>query len=140
MIPANDNVRAEIRPLGIGDLKVVKQKLLSYQLGEVAHIENVLRGEYKERKYRTLDRTEQTLAVTTETIEETTKDTQTTERFELKKESENTIQEQMSVQAGVTVSGSLLRHGDFRRARRFRVQHVVAAIDEEFVELRPRGR
>ena len=118
VIPANDNVRAEIRPLGIGDLKVVKQKLLSYQLGEVAHIENVLRGEYKERKYRTLDRTEQTLAVTTETIEETTKDTQTTERFELKKESENTIQEQMSVQAGVTVSGSygmvtFGAHGDF---------------------------
>ena len=27
VIPANDNVRAEVRPLGIGDLKVVKQKL-----------------------------------------------------------------------------------------------------------------
>ncbi len=117
-LPANDNVRTEIRPLGIGDLKVVKQKLVSYQLGEVAHIENVLRGEYKERKYRTLDRTEQTLDLTTDTTEDTTKDTQTTERFELKKESENTIQEQMSVQAGVTVSGSygmvtFGAHGDF---------------------------
>lgn len=114
----NDNVRAEIRPLGIGDLKVVKQKLTSYQLGEVAHIENVLRGESKERKYRVLDRTEQTTDVTTETTEEQSKDTQTTERFELKKESENTIQQQMSVQAGVTVSGSygmvtFGAHGDF---------------------------
>jgi hypothetical protein len=114
----NDNVRGEIRPLGIGDLKVVKQKLVSYQLGEVAHIENVLRGESKERKYRVLDRTEQTLDVTTETTEEQTRDTQTTERFELKKESENTIQQQMSVQAGVTVSGSygmvtFGAHGDF---------------------------
>lgn len=114
----NDNVRAEIRPLGIGDLKVVKQKLTSYQLGEVAHIENVLRGEFKERKYRVLDRTEQTTDVTTETTEEKSSDTQTTERFELKKESENTIQQQMSVQAGVTVSGSygmvtFGAHGDF---------------------------
>lgn len=114
----NDNVRGEIRPLGIGDLKVVKQKLISYELGEVAHIENVLRGESKERKYRVLDRTEQTTDITTETSEEESKDTQTTERFELKKESENTIQQQMSVQAGVTVSGSygmvtFGAHGDF---------------------------
>jgi hypothetical protein len=112
------SVRNLIKPLGIGDLKVVKQKLRSYQLGEVAHIENVLRGEYKERRYRVLDRTEETVTVAEETQEETTKDTQTTERFELKKESENTIQEQMSVQAGVTVSGSygvvtFGAHGDF---------------------------
>jgi hypothetical protein len=112
------NVRGQIKPLGIGDLKVVKQKLQSYQLGEVAHIENVLRGEYKERKYRVLDRTEQMLTESVETQQDTTKDTQTTERFELKKESENTIQEQMSVQAGVTVSGSygvvtFGAHGDF---------------------------
>jgi hypothetical protein len=116
--PKFGNVRNLIKPLGIGDLKVVKQTLRSYQLGEVAHIENVLRGEYKERKFRVLDRTEETVTVSEETQEETTKDTQTTERFELKKESENTIQEQMSVQAGVTVSGSygmvtFGAHGDF---------------------------
>lgn len=112
------NVRGQIKPLGIGDLKVVKQTLRNYHTGEVAHIENVLRGEYFERKFRTLDRTEQTIDVTTETVEDTTKDTQTTERFELKKESEKTVQEQMSVQAGVTVSGSygmvtITAHGDF---------------------------
>jgi hypothetical protein len=116
--PKYGNVRNLIKPLGIGDLKVVKQKLKSYQMGEVAHIENVLRGEYKERKFRVLDRTEEIVTVSEETQEETIKDTQTTERFELKKESENTIQEQMSVQAGVTVSGSygmvtFGAHGDF---------------------------
>jgi hypothetical protein len=112
------NVRKSIKPLGIGDLKVVKQKLKKYVAGEVAHIENVLRGEYKERKHRVLDRTENIFTITTETDEETTKDTQTTDRFELKKESEKTIQEQMSVQAGITVSGSygmvtFGAHGDF---------------------------
>jgi hypothetical protein len=112
------NIRASIKPLGIGDLKVVKQKIKKYVAGEVAHIENVLRGEYKERKNRVLDRTEDIFTVTNETDEETTKDTQTTERFELKKESEKTVQEQMSIQAGVTVSGSygmvtFGAHGDF---------------------------
>jgi hypothetical protein len=34
--------RPVIRPLGIGDLKVVKQTLQRYVAGEVAHIENVL--------------------------------------------------------------------------------------------------
>lgn len=112
------NIRSAIKPLGIGDLKVVKQKLKKYVAGEVAHIENVLRGEYKERKHRVLDRTEDIFTFSNETDEETTKDTQTTERFELKKESEKTVQEQMSVQAGVTVSGSygmvtFGAHGDF---------------------------
>lgn len=112
------NVRAFIKPLGIGELKVVKQKLKKYVAGEVAHIENVLRGEYKERKHRVLDRTEDIFTISNEIEEETTKDTQTTERFELKKESEKTIQEQMSVQAGFTVTGSygmvtFGAHGDF---------------------------
>ena len=112
------SARSLIKPLGVGDLKVVKQKLKKYVTGEVAHIENVLKGESKERKNRVLDRTENILTVSEATDEETTKDTQTTERFELKKESEKTVQEQMSVQAGVTVSGSygmvtFGAHGDF---------------------------
>ena len=34
-----------IRPLGIGDLKVVKQWLVEYLPGEISHIANVLKGE-----------------------------------------------------------------------------------------------
>ncbi len=112
------SIRSAIKPLGIGDLKIVKQELTGYKAGEIAHIENVLRGEYKERKHRVLDRSEELVTISQESEEETTRDTQTTERFELKKESEKTIQEQMSVQAGVTVSGSygmvsFSAYGDF---------------------------
>ncbi|PXW85014.1 hypothetical protein C8R34_12248 [Nitrosomonas sp. Nm84] len=112
------NVRSSIKPLGIGDLKVVKQTLKKYVAGEVAHIENVLRGEYKERKHRVLDRIEDIFTISNETSEETTKDLQTTDRFELKKESDETIEEQMSLQAGITVSGSygmvnITAHGEF---------------------------
>jgi hypothetical protein len=95
-----------IRPLGIGDLKVVKEKLLRYMTGEVAHIENVLLGESKERKHRRLDRSEETFTVEIEQVDEAERDTQTTDRFELKKETEKTIQTDMSIDAGVTVSAS----------------------------------
>ncbi len=95
-----------IRPLGIGDLKVVKETLLRYFSGELAHIENVLQGESKERKHRRLDRSEETFTVEIEQIDETERDTQTTDRFELKKETEKTIQTDMSIDAGVTVSAS----------------------------------
>ncbi len=112
------DVRNRIKPLGIGDLKVVKQTLLAYQPGEVAHIENVLKGEFKERKHRVLDRTETILFQSEEETKETERDTQTTDRFELKREAEKTIKEDMSVSAGLTVTGgfgpvSITAQGDF---------------------------
>jgi hypothetical protein len=93
-----------IKPLGIADLKVVKQELIEYRPGEIAHIENVLKGESKERSHRRLDRTEDIFYTLTETNEETEKETQTTSRFELKTEAEKTIQTDLSVQAGATVN------------------------------------
>lgn len=100
------DVSGRIIPLGIGDLKVVKQTLLAYVPGEVAHIENVLKGESKERKHRKLDRTEITLFTSEEETKETERDTQSTDRFELKRETELTIKEDMSVKAGLTVTAS----------------------------------
>ena len=57
--PVNQN--NIVHNIGKADLKVVKQKLIRYQTGEIAHIENVLKGESKERKHRQLDRTENIL-------------------------------------------------------------------------------
>jgi hypothetical protein len=112
------DMNGRIRPLGIGDLKVVKQKLLAYQPGEVAHIENVLKGESKNRVYRTLDRLTVTDFSSEETTTDTERDTQSTDRFELKKEADTTIKEDMSVRAGLTVTGSygpvtVTAQGDF---------------------------
>ncbi len=115
---ADVDVSGRIRPLGVGDLKVVKQKLLAYEPGEVAHIENILKKETKQRVFRNLDRQEVTFFESEETTEERTHDTQTTDRFELKKEAEKTIKEDLSIQAGVTVTGgfgpvTITAHGDF---------------------------
>lgn len=100
------DVSGRITPLGIGDLKVVKQTLLAYVAGEVAHIENVLKGESKERTHRKLDRTETTLFTSEEETKDLQRDTQSTDRFELKRETEQTLKEDMSVKAGLTVTAT----------------------------------
>ncbi|MDV5142137.1 hypothetical protein [Chimaeribacter arupi] len=115
---ADVEMGGRIRPLGIGDLLVVKQQLAAYLPGEVAHIENVLKGEFRERTHRTLDRTETILFSSLEENQETERDTQSTDRFELKKETEATLKEEMALSAGVTVSGQyglvkITAQGDF---------------------------
>ncbi len=55
-----------IEPYAIGDLQMVRQRLLRYQSGEIARIENVMRGERREvthkRTHRQLDEQKQTTA------------------------------------------------------------------------------
>lgn len=93
-----------VKPLGIADFRRVEQQIWCYQPGEVAHIENVMIGETRERDTRFLHRTENTL--TTSTDEETTKerDTQTTDRFEIEKESEKVVKDDLSFTLGVQVT------------------------------------
>jgi hypothetical protein len=115
---ADVEMGGRIRPLGIGDLLVVKQQLTAYLPGEVAHIENVLKGEFRERTHRMLDRTETILFSSLEENQETERDTQSTDRFELKKEAEATLKEEMALSAGLTVTGSygmvkITAQGDF---------------------------
>lgn len=102
---ADVDMSGRIRPLGIGDLKVVKQQLISYVAGEVAHIENVLEGEAKKRTHRRLDRTEVTIFEADEETRESERDNQTTDRFELKSEASKTVKEDEELKAGVKVTG-----------------------------------
>jgi hypothetical protein len=52
-----------VKPYAIGDLKVVRHRLLRYELGEVAHIESILRGERKEATQRKLRRVKEAAEV-----------------------------------------------------------------------------
>lgn len=97
---------SKIEPAGYGDLKIVRQQLQKYELGEIAHIENVLAGEERERTHSRLDRTEQQLVLEVEQVTESEKDLQTTERFELSQEIESLRKESSSSEAGVTVTGT----------------------------------
>jgi hypothetical protein len=96
-----------IRPPGMADLKVIRTVLLKYEAGELAHVENILKGESKVREFNTMKRTEDTLVTEEETTTETEKETQTTDRFELEKELSSMSKEDMKIDTGVKVTAKL---------------------------------
>lgn len=107
-----------IRPLGIGDLMVVKQQLVKYEAGEIAHVENVMESERRSRLHKRQRETEETVVTEVEELEESEKSLQTTERFELHKEAQKTIESTMKFDAGVSLSAGygpvmLTAHADF---------------------------
>ena len=101
-----ENTHGEARVLGIADLMVVEQNLLRYELGEISHVENVLKSELRAREFKTMTTTEQSTLTETEVTDEKTKDLTSTERFELQTEAEKVINENSATQAGVTVNAS----------------------------------
>ncbi len=113
-----NDLQGYVEFLGILDLKKVKQELLSYEPGELAHIENVLKGESKSKTHRKLDRIEETIFQETERTEEVEQNLQTTDRYELQKESENTINQETTKEAGINITADYGRvkleaHGNY---------------------------
>ena len=97
-------MRPIIAPVGIGDLKVTKQKLVRYEAGEVAHIEDVLARERRGRTHRRLRQVEEIVVLEEEREEESRRDLQSTERFDVEAESERTIKSETSFEAGLELS------------------------------------
>ncbi|MFI6533730.1 hypothetical protein ACIBHY_14845 [Nonomuraea sp. NPDC050547] len=91
---------------GVADLLVVRQKIKAYELGEYAHIENVMAGESRERSTRRLTQVEEIIERETETETEKEKDLQSTTRNELQNEAEKHVKSQLDIEAGLQVSGS----------------------------------
>ena len=101
-IPAS---HGSIAPAGIADLLVVKQQLVRYEGADVAHIENVLRGEKKTREHTTRRETEEFNLRETETTTSEERELESTTRFEMSRETSQTIREDAALKAGLTVSG-----------------------------------
>ena len=99
-----------VKSVGVGDLLLIKQHVLRYEGGELAHVENVLRSEHMSRETRRLDRTETTILTETEHTKEDERDTQTTDRFSLKRETSSTLKEETEFKAGVAVTA---KYGPF---------------------------
>ncbi len=99
-----------IRPVGVGDLLMVKQHVLRYEGGELAHVENVLKSEHLDRTTRHLERTETSVLTETETTKEEERDTQSTDRFSLARETSSTIKDDTQFKAGVSVDA---KYGPF---------------------------
>ena len=93
-----------IRPAGIGDLLVVREEMVGYERTQIAHIENVMASETRERLHRKLDRVTETIVSETETNESATRDLQSSQRSEISQEISRNVSEAMSLSAGRAVS------------------------------------
>ena len=96
----------KIQPAGEADLLIVKQRLRRYEGGDVAHVENILRGEVKSREnvVKTVTETYSFLEQESTSSKETGEES--TDRFETAKEAENQLKQDDAVAASATVSGS----------------------------------
>lgn len=92
--------------LGIGDLLMTELVSSAYAYGDIAHIENIMAGELRERSFRKSSSTETDLFQMTETEATTETDTQSTQRFELEKASEASLSEALNLDAGASISGT----------------------------------
>lgn len=119
------HTKGEVAPAGVADLLVVRQQLTGYEGADVAHIENVLRGE---RKLREHSRRQETEVITVSETEVTTSDErelETTDRFEMTREASETIKEDVALKAGLNITGkygpvvefSASAEGSFQRSK-----------------------
>jgi len=81
------------KQIGIADYLKVEQSTHAYVEGEVAHIENVMAREYREKSTRRLRRSENTTTSSSDTEREQINDTTTANRFEMQTEISKMMQE-----------------------------------------------
>jgi len=91
-----------MKNIGVADYLKVEQSTYCYVEGDVAHIENIMAREYKERSTRRLKRSESQTTKSTESEKEKLTDTTTTERHEMQSEVAKILQESrdFAAQAG----------------------------------------
>lgn len=94
------------RQLGIADYKKVVSKICKYEVGEVAHIENVMARELREKITKKFHQTQVVETESNEIETEKLTDTSTTERFEMQTEVAKLMQEQKQFAAHVDVHSS----------------------------------
>ncbi|GAB0155008.1 hypothetical protein CHRYSEOSP005_02680 [Chryseobacterium sp. Alg-005] len=90
--------------IGIADYLKVEQSTHAYVEGEVAHIENIMAREYREKSTRKLRRTENTTTTSSDTEREQLSDTTTANRFEMQTEIAKMMQEATDIGAYANTS------------------------------------
>ncbi|MEU5524886.1 hypothetical protein ABZ759_30570 [Streptomyces sp. NPDC047860] len=104
------HTKGDVAPAGVADLLVVRQQLTSYESTDVAHIENVLKGERKTREHSRREETELVTLTETEVSTSEERELETTDRFEMTRETAQTIKEDVALKAGLNISG---KYGPF---------------------------
>jgi hypothetical protein len=93
-----------LKPAGRTDLLIVRQTTIGYRRAEIAHVENVLIGETRERDHTKRIFTRDELFESTEQESEETTDLQTTDSSELSNEVSEVVSENLSVEGNVEVT------------------------------------
>lgn len=93
-----------VQVLGMGYANIIRQELLRYDTGEIAHIENILKGESKNRSHRNLKRTETFSETISSTTHETETDERSSDRYELDKETSKMTSSSTDLGVGVSVT------------------------------------
>lgn len=95
-----------VQDFKIADLQVGEQTLRRYEFGEIAHIENALKGELRARRHVTTRLSENTEYVEESLRETSEEELHTDERFSLARESRKAQTSETHLQAGTKVSAS----------------------------------
>jgi len=95
-----------VKKIGIADYKKVEQSVQCYAEGEVAHIENIMARERRDKSTRRLIKSENTQTDSTTSEKEQTTDTATTDRFEMQNEVSKVLQESKDFSASAFLNGS----------------------------------
>ena len=111
--------------IGVTDLLVVKQQIKRYEAVEIAHVENVLSGETRSRVHRHLVRTEEIRSFETETTKAVEKELETTERFEMNRETSKTIADDQKFGFNLSVSARYGPMVEVNAATNVEVEHAV---------------
>ncbi|MGY1631850.1 hypothetical protein ACI784_09115 [Geodermatophilus sp. SYSU D01186] len=98
-----------LRPIGIGDLNVVRDELVGYEALEIADINNVMKGERRSRTSKRLERSEESFSTDESTVTESSTETVRDDRSSLKSAIENEIASALKVNADVSLK---VQYGD----------------------------
>ncbi|KYF65532.1 hypothetical protein BE11_16375 [Sorangium cellulosum] len=93
----------QLEPVGFADLLVVKEQIREYRRGEIARIENVLRGETRDHVRKHNVTTERESVFETERSREESEERASSERAELQQEVQKSLKETFNVKAGLEV-------------------------------------
>jgi hypothetical protein len=90
-----------VHAVGITDLLVVKQHILRYELGEIARIENVLKGETRDHTQKHTLSNERDTFLQTDTETQTEQELTNKDTVNLRNEIEDTLKEDTKIDAGL---------------------------------------
>ncbi|MEQ1821570.1 MAG: hypothetical protein ABL949_03585 [Fimbriimonadaceae bacterium] len=105
-IPPYCNTLCTVSVGGKANFYRAEQTLDRYDPEEIAHIENLLPGQYKERKTRRLDRYEESFMSSTEVESTNERDTQSTTKNEMQQSVKDVVEKESETKFGMKLSAA----------------------------------